>query len=119
MDSSLAEAGLRRQPTSHRLPSDGPRNVMSSLSPNVPLSNRDLDAFMKPAPSNTSHIPSHYHELRQLETTEEDLIQFTSRPPTPHAQPNAFEKSAPSPSSCDASKDQPQRYALQSRFTWY
>ena len=47
----------------------------------------------KPGTSSTTPIPSHYHDLRQLEP-EEDLIQMTSGPPSPQILTEHFDASA-------------------------
>ena len=92
MDSSNSEADLRRRPTSRRLLCDEPRDLQNS----------------RPGPSTIYHVPSHYHELRQLEP-EEDLIEFRSRPVTPHTQPNPVNILVDESSNVDTSKNQLQR----------
>ena len=72
MDSSNSEVYFRRRVNSRRLLCDEPRNLQNS----------------RPGPSTIHHVPSHYDELRQLEP-EEDLMDFPSRPATPHTQPNS------------------------------
>ena len=101
MDSSSAEADFRRRPTSRCLFYDEPRNPQNS----------------RPGPSTTYPVPSHYHELRQLEP-EEDLMEFPSRPATPYTQHNPVNISVDDQSNVDSSKNQSQRWALHSRLLW-
>ena len=107
MDSTSSKAGMHRRPTTRPLPSEELDNISRSRSRHAALSNKGPDAFDKPGPNGTYHLPSHYSDLRQLEP-EEDLIQFDSRPPTPHTQPNRFDIPVRSPFNVDSSKDQAQ-----------
>ena len=51
-----------------------------------PLQNSSSeDAPLKPLPLHPQRVSSHYHDLSQLQP-EDDLIQLSSRPPTPRIQ---------------------------------
>ena len=51
-----------------------------------PLQNSSSeDALLKPLPFHPQRASSHYHDLSQLQP-EDDLIQLSSRPPTPRIQ---------------------------------
>lgn len=100
--------GIARGPFSRRLLPDEPKTLMSSHCRHVPPREKVPNAAIKPGPSSTSQIHSHIHELRQLEPEEEDLIQFNSRPPTPHTQPHRLDVAVRSPSDVDSGSVQPQ-----------
>lgn len=59
---------------------------MGSRGQNIPPSSY-LKLASDPSPSSTNH----YHDLIQLEPVE-DLIQLHSRPPTPHVEPDQFDR---------------------------
>ena len=103
MEPSNWEADLRPH-----LPSDELKTLVSSSSRHVPTSNKGSDACKKPGASSTSHIPSHYYELHQL-NPEEDLIRLDSRPPTLYTQPNRLDILVRSPSNVESSREQPRQ----------
>lgn len=62
---------------------------MASQSQYNPSSSK-RDAVLSPSTRRAPQASSHYHDLRQLQP-EEDLIQLTSAPPTPHIELSDFD----------------------------
>ena len=98
MDSSDTEAGTRQRFTSSRLPSDELQPLVNSRPRHVRFSKKGPNAFNQSNLSDTTQLPSHYHDLRQLEPEGDDLIQFDSRPLMTHTQLNRLDTSVGSPS---------------------